>query len=97
MPDKDSNKVEVVYAGPFVQARLASEDYSTGSSRTVAGLAVRLRLDSIDQYHALEEGVICIHQRGEKDNSAVVGSIAAMDDIMARWYTRIREVKDDGA
>ncbi len=81
-------KIDVEWAGPFLKARLAFQDESSGAIEIVPGTETRLRVASIDQYHKLEEGVLCLHMKdsggAETNTVQIIGTMEAMDDIMKR-------------
>lgn len=76
-------KIDVEFAGEFIRARMVEYDSSTGYDKPVAGLHIRMRIATINTWHVIEDGVLCIHQSRDEPVQ-VVGSLDAMDKIMAR-------------
>lgn len=79
-----AKKIDLTYANGFVRGRVATADDSSGEERTVAGVDFRLRVSEIIGYHAGIPGVVVIWVKDSKDQVELVGSMAAMDKIMAR-------------
>jgi hypothetical protein len=94
MAPKKEKKVDVEWAGPFLKARFAFQDEAGGHIEVVPGLETRIRVASIDQYHLLEPGVLCLHMRDSGGNEThtvqVIGTLETMDDIMRR--NQLKEV-----
>ncbi len=77
-------KIEVTFANGWLHGRELTEDDSEGERKLVAGLMTRLRLSDIWGYQVVEQGVLAISTRYEKNPVFMVGSLEAMDKIMAR-------------
>ncbi len=84
MSTKKKEDIDVYFANGWVHGYEITEDETEGEIKLVAGLPTRLRLSDIWGYQIAERGILSINIRHLEKPIFIVGSLEAMDKVVAR-------------